>query len=271
MILFLHDGVGWSFTYRYHIKQLRTDFRCVALDFPGWGLSLAAAEGYRFTLREQSGVLEEFVEALDLWNIIIWANDGGGPTGIIALARHQDRVLGLVVGGTFGWPLRDYPTVSRTLRLVSGLAFRFINRYTNLLPKITASRGFGTRSLSDNERRHYVRPYKDRETRNRTLKLFRSFLDAATQEELRTSLPLFHDKAALIQFGKRDPMTSQRWPERWETEIPDSRVLILPGVRHFTFDDAPEITVQNFRAWWAEKKWPQASVGVVPVSTSLSP
>src|SRR5690348_2246679 len=55
-LLFVHPGAGWSFTYRYHIKQLRKEFRCIAPDLPGYGLS-KAAEGYKFTLIEQSHIL----------------------------------------------------------------------------------------------------------------------------------------------------------------------------------------------------------------------
>src|SRR5205085_11022634 len=93
VLLFLHPGAGWSFTYRYHIEQLRKDFRCIALDLPGFGLS-KAAEGYKYTLVEQSGILRLFIDALDLRTIIIWANDAGGPTAILAMANEIDRVTG---------------------------------------------------------------------------------------------------------------------------------------------------------------------------------
>jgi deazaflavin-dependent oxidoreductase (nitroreductase family) len=113
VILFVHPGPGWSFTYRHQIEQLRDKFRCVAPDLPGYGLS-RAADGYQFTLLEQSRVLEEFVESLNLRKIVLWANDGGGPTGILALGPHAERVVALVVGGTFGWsktiPQRDQST-----------------------------------------------------------------------------------------------------------------------------------------------------------------
>jgi hypothetical protein len=47
-------------------------------------------------------------------------------------------------------------------------------------------------------------------------------------------------------------MTAQHWPERWAREISVSRVVILPEVRHFTFEGAPEATVRNFQEWWVE-------------------
>lgn len=250
VLLFVHPGPGWSFTYRYQIQQLKNQFRCVAPDLPGYGLS-EAAETYRYTLLEQAHVLEKFVKMLDLKNIVVWMNDGGGPTAILALAPQAQRVIGLVVGGTFGWSLKRYRGVSRTLWLVTGSVFRAINRYANLLSRsMGSSMTLGTRSLSKTESRNYAGPFRDRNARNRPLKLFRSFLDRQTQEELDLALPSFHDKAVLIQFGEKDPMTAQKWPERWAEEIPRHSTYLLPGVKHFTFEDAPEATVENFRAWW---------------------
>jgi hypothetical protein len=47
-------------------------------------------------------------------------------------------------------------------------------------------------------------------------------------------------------------MTGQHWPERWAKETSNNRLILLPGVKHFTFEGAPEDTVENFRTWWGE-------------------
>lgn len=249
VLLFLPPAFGWSYTYRYHIRELRDEFRCVAIDLPGRGLS-REAPGYDHSLLQQSRVIEAFVTTLDLHNVVVWANDGGWPG--IALASHADRVRGFVVGGTFGWSLKDDPSVARMLRIFSGRMFRAINRWTNLLPRMMGGIALGTRRLSRTERRHYTRPFRDRRTRDGPLRLFRSFTDPATGAALDGSLPAFRDKAILIQFGSRDAMTRQGWPQRWAREIPNHQVHILPRVRHFTFEDAPEETLANFRDWWRD-------------------
>jgi haloalkane dehalogenase len=249
VLLFVHPGPGWSFTYRYHIRHLCKEFRCVALDFPGYGLSQATTH-YKFTLLEQAKVLNRFVDTLQLHNMIVWANDAGGPSSILGLASFKDRVDGLVVGGTFGWSLKPYRMVSWTLRIVTGPMFRFVNRYVNILARSMARMSLGTRKLSEIERRQYMGPFKQRDSRNRPLKLFRSFLDPETQQELNQAIESFKDKNVLVQFGEKDPMTRQRWPERWTKEITQSTVHLLPRVKHFTFEDAPEATVENFRDWW---------------------
>ena len=252
VLLFIHPGPGWSFTYRYHITHLSDKFHCIAPDLPGYGLS-EAAEGYDYSLRSQSHVLEQFVEYLSLRNMIVWANDGGGPTAILALAQQSGRVLGLVVGGTFGWSIRNYRSVAWTLRLATSPVFRFVNRYTNFLAWSMGSKmALGTRSLSKVERGQYTRPFKNRNTRNRALRLFASFNDHATQEDLDRALLAFREKPVLIQFGEGDPMTGEHWPERWAKETPNSRLTLLPRVKHFTFEGAPEATVENFRSWWAD-------------------
>lgn len=249
-LLFVHPGAGWSFTYRYHIKKLKDQFRCVAPDLPGYGLS-QARDGYKFTLLEQAGVLEKFVEALDLRRVVAWGNDGGGPTIILALSNHIDRVSGLVVGGTFGWSIKPYRQVVWPLRIFTSLPMRFVNRYTNILAWLMgSSNALGTRTLTKTERWQYTRPFKERGSRSRTLKLYRSFLNTETQNALDQALPHFRDVPVLIQFGDKDAMTGQHWPERWAKETSNSRTEMLQGVRHFTFEGAPEATVENFRKWW---------------------
>ncbi len=67
----------------------------------------------------------------------------------------------------------------------------------------------GTRALTKAERSHYIRPFKDRGSRSRILKLFASFLDRDVQKDLDQALLAFRNTPALIQFGDKDAMTSE--------------------------------------------------------------
>lgn len=252
VLLFVHPGAGWSFAYRYHIEQLSKEFRCVAPDLPGSGLSSAATD-YGYTLLEQSEVLKLFVQALDLENVIVWANDAGGPSAILALSSEIERVTGLVVGGTFGWSIKEYPFVARMIRLLTSQFFRMVNKQTNFVAKSMGSRlALGQRSLTKVELEHYTKPYEDKNTRNYPLDLYASFNDPKTQHEIDKALPAFRTKPVLIQFGEGDPMTGQGWHKRWAKEIPKNELHLLPHVKHFTFEGSPEQTVQNFRSWWSK-------------------
>ena len=40
VILMLHGNPSWSFLYRKMITKLKAHFRCIAPDYPGFGLSI---------------------------------------------------------------------------------------------------------------------------------------------------------------------------------------------------------------------------------------
>ena len=54
VLLLLHGNPTWSFLYRHLVGRLRHRFRCVALDYPGFGLS-TAPPGYGYALPAMPG------------------------------------------------------------------------------------------------------------------------------------------------------------------------------------------------------------------------
>src|SRR5712692_1269371 len=90
-LLLLHGNPAWSFLYRKMIGALKDQFRCVALDYPGYGMS-DAPPGYGFTPREHSAVLERFVDRLDLRDLTIMVQDWGGPIGFGFAGGRPERV-----------------------------------------------------------------------------------------------------------------------------------------------------------------------------------
>ena len=82
-ILFLHGNPTWSFLYRDVILGLRDSFRCIALDYPGFGLSWARP-GYGYTAADHADTVERFVLELDLRDVTLMAQDWGGPIGLTA-------------------------------------------------------------------------------------------------------------------------------------------------------------------------------------------
>src|SRR5688572_15545560 len=55
-------------------------FRCIAVDYPGFGFSTAPV-GYRYTIAEHARVVEGFIEHLDLCEVTLMVQDWGGPIG----------------------------------------------------------------------------------------------------------------------------------------------------------------------------------------------
>ena len=92
----LHGKHAWSFLYRKMIPAVLDGCRCVALDYPGYGMSDAPA-GYGFTPREHSIMVERFVDRLGLKDLTIMVQDWGGPVGFGLAGRRPE--LALVLSG----------------------------------------------------------------------------------------------------------------------------------------------------------------------------
>src|SRR6188472_3018090 len=74
VFLGLHGNPTWSFLYRHIVTALKDRFRCIALDYPGFGLS-EAPSGYRYTAAEHSTVVEGFVNVLGLQGTTMMLHD----------------------------------------------------------------------------------------------------------------------------------------------------------------------------------------------------
>jgi haloalkane dehalogenase len=102
-ILFLHGNPTWSFLYRGVVIRLRKAFRCIAPDYPGFGLSDRPAN-YGYTPGEHAGVIRDLVAHLGLENLTIMGQDWGGPIGLRVAVDERPRIRALVMGNTWFWP-----------------------------------------------------------------------------------------------------------------------------------------------------------------------
>ncbi|MFD6357787.1 alpha/beta fold hydrolase [Nocardia tengchongensis] len=105
-LLLLRGNPTWSFLYHELITNLRGQFRCIALDYPGFGLS-HPGPGYGFTPAEHAAVVERFVTELNLSGVTLMVQDWGGPIGFAVATRHPDRFSAFVIGNTWAWPKSD--------------------------------------------------------------------------------------------------------------------------------------------------------------------
>ena len=252
VLLFANAGL-WSFVWRDLIVRLRDRFRCVALDFPGAGLS-SAAEGYRGGLEASSRVLEGFVRELDLRDVTLVLHDLGGPVGLGAGVRMPERIRGIAIVESFGWPLGfENPKVARILRMTG--AIRGIDPVTSLAIRFTSgSYGVG-RDLSPAARRAFRGPFRDREVRRRT---FAMLGEAGRSDELfarieRAQRTVLGDRPIALVFGAESPSTKEGFPERWKSRFPNADLLIVDGAHHFPMADDPDLVARALAGWWREE------------------
>lgn len=247
-LLLLHGNPTWSFLYRKIIAALRDSFRCVALDYPGYGMSSAPAD-YRYTPREHSLVLERFVDHLSLDGITLMVQDWGGPIGLGFAGRRPERVRRLVIGNTFAWPLAGKMRYHLFSWLMGGPIGRMLTWAFNFVPRFFLSRGMGTH-VPKEVLQAYLAPWRQRAARGPAVTAPRQLIQASAYlREVESSLPRLADRPTLIVWGTRDLVFGPRERERFERLFPNHRTVLLPQASHFLQEDAGEEIAAEIRKW----------------------
>lgn len=251
VLLFLHPAPGSSFIFREFIRQLRARFRCVALDYPGFGLSVPS-DSYRFTLERFSGTVGRFVEALDLKGVTLMVHDSGGPIGLGAATKAPERFRGFILTDTLAFPIAGYPLVEVMLRIATRFPFRALNNRFNLLARLVSTMAPVGRRLSAEERAVYRQLFPTPEKRDRILLLFRQLIEnrgylAKLEADLRTN---FRDVPTLLMFGQFDPVRLVGWVDRLRGIFPNHVVRIIPREGHFPHEGSPQRMINEIQQWY---------------------
>src|SRR5262245_1779651 len=250
-LLLLHGNPSWSFLYRKIIAALRSDFRCVALDFPGYGMSDAAA-GYGFTPGEHSNVLEHFVERLGLRDLTMMVQDWGGPIGLGFAGRRPELVSRLVIGNTFAWPLVGEPRVRRFSWMMGGPIGRSLTSAFNFVPRFFFARGFA-QPLAPEVRAMYLAPWRNPARRTAAVIAPRQLVAAASYlQEVEANLPRLADRPAFIVWGLKDFAFRDAERQRFERIFPQHTTVLFDDASHFLQEDVGDRIAQEIRAFRRE-------------------
>lgn len=246
-VLLLHGNPDWSFIYRRIIAGLRDGFRCVAPDYPGFGLSVHPPD-YGYTPAEHATVLAELVQHLDLTDMVVVGQDWGGPIGMDIASRHPGRVGGLVMGNTWFWPTTErMPRVFS--RLMGSPPLQWLIRHRNLFVSPVMRRSLRV-DITDEEFAHYAAVVPTPASREGIAVLPRQIIDAGpwlAELETRVGRTL-RDVPVVLIFGRKDPaLGSDEIIGRWREEFPAATYVDLPDAGHYIQEDAPDVIADAVR------------------------
>jgi haloalkane dehalogenase len=236
-ILFCHGNPTWSFLYRGIVTRLRDRFRCVAVDYPGFGLS-EHPDAYGYTIEEHARTVGELVDQLGLDGFITMGQDWGGPVSTAVGTGRADRVSGVVLGNTWFWPA----TLSfRLFSMVMGSGPMqrkilednfFVER---IMPRSSA------KVLSEREKEHYRAVQPTPEARRGIAVMPKQIIDARPLlTRLSRDVPAkLGAKRALIVWGMKDPGFRPRMIPRMQRAFSDVVVVRLDRAKHYIQEDAP--------------------------------
>lgn len=246
-ILFLHGNPTWSFAYRGIVIRLRETFRCIALDYPGFGLS-ERPDDYGYTPSEHAGIVRDFVRHLDLQRLTVMGHDWGGPIGLRVAADEIERMRALVMGNTWFWPLETWQAKAfGYIMSMAPMQSQVLNR--NIL--IEKLMPWGVKhDLSDEVMYHYREAMPTPASRVGAAELPVQLLAASdwlaelerdVQDRL-SNVPL------LLTWGLHDPIFTRPFLERFREVFRMVRLQRLDA-KHLIQEDAPKEIASAIQAF----------------------
>ena len=238
-ILFVHGTPSWSFDFRNVIKRLSTNYRCIAVDHIGFGLSDKPVQ-YDYATPAHGRTLEKFIIVHQLLHFHLVVHDFGGPVGLDVAIRHPHLVGKIIVLHPWLWSSRQEPEYIRLSHLLKSPLLPFLYRYLNFSPRVLLPRSFGDHKIPRKIRAHYTNPFATPAQRNGTLAFAKSLLhDQDWFEERWQRRQAISSKPTLLIWGMKDRMISPKYLDKFQEGFSNVEVQRLVGSGHFPQEEQP--------------------------------
>lgn len=231
----LHTWDGWA-------RRMSPTVRVVRLDLPGFGLTGPHPSG-DYSGSATADFLERFADAAGLKRFAIAGNSLGGYYAWRFALRHPDRVTALILVDAVGYPIEPGTGGSIALQLARMPIVSELMRFAPIRGLVERSLketyADGTRvtpGLVDRYEQLMLRP-GNRAAMGDRARAERRPVGWQRLPEVRVP--------TLIQWGGRDTWIPPSHAERFRRDIPDSRLVVYPGLGHLPMEEDPETTARD--------------------------
>ncbi len=255
-LLLLHGNFMWSFSFRHLIQALKSDFRCIAIDLPGMGMSgkphTESKNTDWYSLEAQSRSVEKVVEVLELKNLTLFANDHGGPIGLGFAARRPELFDKLFITNSWAWSNEQYPATRRWSQLAPKipwlthkLLFRKPQAWIFEPPSELKIPGVWEACTA---------PYRTASDLTPALVLAAQLTKAPKYfDALNTNLERLTTKPVEIVWATRSGglfpefVEEQHFLQRWKTLFPSATTTLMPTIGYYFLSRPPLVLLDRLR------------------------
>ena len=250
-LVFLHGNPTWSFEYRHLIAALRGDYRCIAPDHLGFGLSEHSRDKADYHPQAHAENFAALMDALQLDQVTLVFSDWGGPIALDWVRKHPERVAGFVVLNSWFWPVDNDRHFVRFSSVMSSWPMQFLIRRFNFFVTKVIPKAVGNPTILTKEvMAHYINAQPDPESRA-ACAAFPGYIIGATDwlREIWNDRAAFTGKPALLVWGLKDIAFRRKELQTWQAEFKNHTTHELPDCGHFLAEEAPDIVVEKIRAF----------------------
>lgn len=252
-IVFVHGTPAWSFLYRSFIQKFSANYRCIAPDHLGFGLS-DKPEHFQGAAEDHAKRFESFMLHLDLKNITLVVHDFGGPIGLPFATQHPDRIKRIVLFNTFLCETAHLPAVQKVDKILNSTIGKFLYLRFNFSPRVLLRQAFYQKNkLSKEVHLHYTTPFPGKKDRMSLLLLGKSLAGSSNWfGKEAQNLHFLANKPICIIWGMQDKFITPEFLAQWIHHFPYAKVHKL-DCGHFIQEEEPEAAQKAMEMFFADK------------------
>ena len=255
-VLMLHGNPTWSFYYRNLVKVLRENFRCIAPDHIGCGLS-DKPQDYNYTLDTHINNILRLVSYLNIEKLNIVVHDWGGAIGMGLAVRRPDLINRVVImnSAAFTDPFIPLRIAVCKIPVLGKFAVRRLNLFVQAARFMATTKRTG---LTGEVLRGFLYPYGSFEER---VAVYRFVKDIPMKPEhvsysvlkgIEEKLKLLKDKEIIMIWGCKDFCFTTHFLERWKDFFPKAEDLRLEQAGHYVLEDGKDEVIMKISEFFSK-------------------
>lgn len=245
-VVMVHGNPGWSFEFRHIISSISDQYRCIAVDHIGFGLSDKPAD-WNYLPKNHARNFEELIDYLGLKNITLIVSDWGGPIALSYAIKHPEKIKKLIILNTWMWSVRDDPYYQKFSNMMGGSFGKFMISNFNIFAKVVVRQVFGDKSkLTKRIQEHYYKHLSTPSERKGSYVFPRQIIESsAWLDELWYKKQDISNLPTVFIWGMKDIAFREKELSKWLSNWHSARVFKLTDVGHYPQEEAPEYIINE--------------------------
>ncbi len=242
-IVFLHGIIANGDVWRNVVPELVGEYRCITPDWPLGSHRLPMRDGTDFTLFGLATLIDDFLEALELTDVVLVANDTGGAIAQAVAVRHPHRLGRLVLTPCDAFdnflplPIKHLQILGRTpvglYLLAQSLRSPLIQRLPIAFGRLTE------RPIPAEIMRSYTEPLRRISGVRRDFAGLVRAISTRFTEEAGRGLASFSRPTLIVWARERHRFFPVRYAHQLADNLPNARLEFLDDSGPFVSEDQP--------------------------------
>jgi pimeloyl-ACP methyl ester carboxylesterase len=248
-LLLIHGSNASLFTWEPWTQRLVEDFRVVAVDLPGHGLT-GATPTDDYSEAAMTDFVRAFADEIGLSRFAIAGNSMGGGIALRFAEDHPERVTSLILVDALGMPGREGDRIPLAFRLAR---IPVLNRLlVHVTPRALIVEGLNDAIankaiITDDMIDRYWDFARMQGPREATVERFTTPRDTYVADHM--------DKLrapTLILWGARDRLIPAAAAGKFHAAVPGSKFIVYPTAGHLPMEEAPDRSAADVKRFLKE-------------------